>query len=468
LSVLIIGGGLAGLSAAVSLAPRGFRITLIESRPQLGGRAGSFEDSQSDELIDNCQHVGLGCCTNWLDFCRAIGMGDALARYDRFVYQEPGGRRSTLGRSRLPAPFHLTPSLLKLKFLTLSEKLRLAYGVGRMVLARNVDAPVGVWLRRHGQTERILGRFWGPILTSALNEELDRIDFEYARQVIVEAFLAHRDAAAMFVPSVPLGELYGSPLKRWLADHGVVIRTGEAATELVMEGEERIRGVRTRSEELTADHYLLAVPPNRAISLLPESVVAKHPQFAGLRNFEFAPITSVHCWFDRPVMDVPHLTPLDVTTQWLFRRDDNEKNYIQAVISASRGLSTLGKEAIREQIVAEIREIFPAAKDAVLVHSRVVTERSATYSIQPGIDDIRPSPATPIGNLFLAGDYVQTRWPATMEGAVRSGRLAAEAILAAVGRPEGLVTEGLPIGRFSAWLLRRASRTAKMKTPVAR
>jgi phytoene dehydrogenase-like protein len=190
---------------------------------------------------------------------------------------------------------------------------------------------------------------------------------------------------------------------------------------------------------------------------------------------------------------VPHLTPLDVTTQWLFRRDEKASggresaggelfegqqqgtdvprspgHYIQAVISASRGLSSLGKEAIRDKIVAEIREILPAAKEANLVHCRVVTERSATYSILPGVDDIRPSPATPIGNLFLAGDYVQTRWPATMEGAVRSGRLAAEAILAAVGRPEGLVTEGLPIGRFSAWLLRSPSRTAKMKTPVAR
>jgi squalene-associated FAD-dependent desaturase len=492
-SLLIVGGGLAGLSAAVALASRGFRITLIESRPQLGGRAGSFEDSQTEELIDNCQHVGLGCCTNWLDFCRAIGMGDALARYDRFVYQEPGGRRSTLGTSRLPAPFHLTPSLLKLKFLTFGEKLRLAYGVGRMVFANNVADSVGLWLRRHGQTERIIRRFWGPILTSALNESLDFIDFEYARQVIVEAFLVHRDGASMFVPSVPLGELYGTPLKRWLADHGVVIRTGVAATELVMEGKDRIRSVRTRAEELTADYYLLAVPPNRATSLLPEAVVERHPIFAALQNFQFSPITSVHCWFDRPVMDVPHLTPLDVTTQWLFRRDEKASggresaggelfegqqqgtdvprspgHYIQAVISASRGLSSLGKEAIRDKIVAEIREILPAAKEANLVHCRVVTERSATYSILPGVDDIRPSPATPIGNLFLAGDYVQTRWPATMEGAVRSGRLAAEAILAAVGRPEGLVTEGLPIGRFSAWLLRSPSRTAKMKTPVAR
>jgi uncharacterized protein with NAD-binding domain and iron-sulfur cluster len=202
--------------------------------------------------------------------------------------------------------------------------------------------------------------------------------------------------------------------------------------------------------------------------LLPEAVVEKHPMFRALRNFQFSPITSVHCWFDRPVMDVPHLTPLDVTTQWLFRRDDTEKNYIQAVVSASRELSALGKEAIRDKIVSEIREILPAAKEAVLVHSRVVTERSATYSILPGVDDIRPSPTTPIGNLFLAGDYVQTRWPATMEGAVRSGRLAAKAILAAVGRPEGLVTQGLPIGRFSTWLLRRPARTTKMKTPVAR
>lgn len=493
-SLLIIGGGLAGLAAAVALAPRGFKITLIESRPNLGGRAGSFEDSQTEDLVDNCQHVGLGCCTNWLDFCRTIGMGDALARYDRFIYQEPGGRRSTLGVSKLPTPFHLTPSLLGLKFLSFTEKLRLAWGVGRMVLARNVRAPVGEWLRNHKQSPQIIGRFWGPILTSALNEDLDRIDFEYARQVIVEAFLAHRDAAAMYVPSVPLGELYGPSLKSWFDQHGVVVRTGVAATELVLGDDDRIRCVRTRSEELTADGYILAVPPNRAVSLLPESVVERHSAFQKLNRFEFSPITSVHCWFDRPVMDVPHLTPLDTTTQWLFRRDDislarggrespdderadgakqethvprSTGNYIQAVISASRELSSLGKEAIRDKIVAEIREILPMAKDAVLVHSRVVTERSATYSILPGIDDIRPSPSTPIGNLFLAGDYVQTGWPATMEGAVRSGRLAAEAVLAAAGRAEKLVDDGMPIGRFSARLLRRPPRKPKMKAPVA-
>jgi len=467
-SVLIIGGGLAGLTAAVALAPRGFRVQLLESRPRLGGRAGSFDDAQSGELIDNCQHVGLGCCTNWLDFCRTIGMGDALERYDRFVYQEPSGRRSTLGTSRLPAPFHLTPSLWKLKFLTFAEKLRLAYGVMRMVFAKNVVDSIGVWLRRYGQTERIIGRFWGPILTSALNEELDRIDFRYARQVIVEAFLAHRDAAAMYVPRVPLGELYGPRLEAWLKQHGATVHTGVAATELTIGDDGRVQCCKTRVGEFTADHYLLAVPPNRAAALLPPDVVARHSAFTALAAFEYSPITSVHCWFDRPVMDVPHLTPLDMTTQWLFRREESANgHYIQAVISASRELAALGKESIRDEVVAEIRTILPAAIDAAIVHCRVVTERSATFSIRPGVDAIRPSPTTPIGNLFLAGDYVQTSWPATMEGAVRSGLLAAEVILAVVERPESLVDQGLPVGRFCAWLLRRPRENAKMIGPVA-
>jgi squalene-associated FAD-dependent desaturase len=480
---LVIGGGLAGLAAAVELAPRGFKVTVLESRPRLGGRAGSFDDAQSGEFVDNCQHVGLGCCTNWLDFCRTIGMEEALTKYDRFVYQERDGRRSTLGRSWLPAPLHLAPSLLGLKFLSLGEKLRLAWGVLQMVYAKDVRESVGEWLKNHGQSTRIIERFWAPILCSALNEDLDRIGFHYARQVVVEGFHAHRDGAAMFVPSVPLGELYGPKLQSWLEGHGATIRTGAAVTEIVMDGDERIRCVRTRSEEYSADHYILAVPPNRAVSLLPKEVVERHPMFAALNRFEYSPITSVHCWFDRPVMDVPHLTPLDRTTQWLFRRDgrpslrerafvrgandDSDGDYLQAVISASRELASLGKEAIRDLIVAEIREILPAAKAAQLVHWRVVTERSATYSIMPGIDAIRPPPRTPIGNLWLAGDYVQTGWPATMEGAVRSGRLAAEALLEAGGRPEKLMDDGLPIGRFSALLLRVKPRNAKMKAPVA-
>jgi squalene-associated FAD-dependent desaturase len=353
------------------------------------------------------------------------------------------------------------------------EKARIAYGMSCLIRQRTATPGASFldWLLAHRQTKRTCDRYWGLILTSALNESLDQIDYRYARQVFVEGFLRNRESVVLEIPRVPLSELYGSALEGWLGRNNIVVRTNAPASGLEG-GASGIQCVRTRDETLTADYYVLATPFQRVRELLPPAV-AQDPFFTRLADLRSSPITSVHLWYDRPVLERPHLTPVGRTVQWLFRRNaaGNEKvegHYIQAVISASRELSSIGKDLILERIAAEVAELLPAARSARLVQGRVVTERSATFSIVPGVDALRPTQQTPVPNLWLAGDYTQTGWPATMEGAVRAGYLAAQGILAACGRPEKVLQPALKTGRFAGLLLRDETDAAMMESPVAK
>ena len=419
--VLIAGGGLAGLSAAAALGGAGYDVELFEARPFLGGRATSYslpgESDAEAETIDNCQHILLRCCVNLLDFYDRMKVRDLIHFYREFYFIEPGGRISVLRRGRLPAPFHFTGSFLGLHFLDRHDKMGIARALTALRRERTRRKDLDRismldWLLQKRQTPRAIDRFWRQVLVSAISEDLDRTAAMHGFKVFWLGFLARPDSYEMGVPSVPLGELYSaSAWKRW-PNVRICLRASVEAVDgagFVVGGERR-----------TGDFHIVALPFERLETLGLPSPPLQH-----------APITGVHLWFDREVTTLPHATLLDRTMQWMFNKDAGR--YLQLVVSASRDLTNLPRNEIIDIAVGDLRLYFPRVRDASLVKAHVVKEQRAVFSAAPETESLRPGPQTSFPNVFLAGDWTRTGWPATMEGAVRSGYLAAEAVTRAMG-----------------------------------
>lgn len=422
-SVVVIGAGLAGLSAAVELGRLGHRVTLLESKSRLGGRAGSFVDPTTGQIIDACQHVSMGCCTELARFCETVGVSHLLAAQPELYFVTPDRRISRFAADPLPAPFHLSRSLWRAHYLTFGDKLRIAWGMLSLLRARPTDdPPLLPWLKQHRQNQRTIDRFWGVVLVSALNESVERVGLKYARKVFLDGFLRDRRGFEVYVPTVPLDRLYGAELLDWFIRHQVQLELNAGVKSIDMTGD-RVAGLTLRDgRRIEADWYVSTVPAARLANLL--------PALAHLDQFEVSPIASVHLWFDRPAMDLPHAVLVDCVGQWAFNRGEVApgEHYVQVVVSAAHELRRLGGEKTGQAIESELRRLFPMAAAARLVRSRVVMEQAATFVPTPGIDAIRPGPRSPFANLILAGDWTATDWPATMEGAIRSGQNAASAI----------------------------------------
>src|SRR6185437_11651316 len=375
--VAIIGAGLAGLAAAVPLAQRGFAVALLESRPRAGGRASSFTDVVSGQLLDTCQHVSMGCCTNFAHFCRTVGIAHLLQPQPVLWFMTPDRRTSRFAAGPLPAPFHLAGSFLHAHYLSLSEKIRIAWGLAclRRTLPKT-DPPFLDWLTRHRQTPRTVTRFWGLVLTSALNETPERVGLRYARKVFLDGFLHHRRGFEVELPRVPLGRLYGEELQTWLARHDVRLLLGCGARRLQL-ANGRIESVELRNgETMRAEWYIAAVPFDRLLDLLPAELIEREPYFAGLRQLETSPITSVHLWYDRPITPLPHVVLVDCLGQWLFNRGETTpgEHYDQVVVSAARQFRGMGHDEVQQVVVEELARLFPIAEEATLRRARVVTE----------------------------------------------------------------------------------------------
>ena len=456
--VAIAGGGLAGLAAGCALAEAGYRVSLFERRPYLGGRASSYQHPGTGEVVDNCQHVLLGCCTNLVDFYRRIGVENKIRWYQELTFLEPGGKRSVIRPSPLPAPMHTAPAFLRASCLDLPDKL--AIGRAMLELAPAMPPDQGEsfldWLRGHGQTEQAIERFWKTILVSALNEDLDRVAVPYAAQVVRESFLKSEKAGRMGIPTVPLTELY-SAAGEYIEERGgkVQLRAGVEAFREQGAGV----GVVTDGQQQTFDYLVMAVPFDvlgRMLADAHDGNQAASDLQQALGEFSTSPITGIHLWFDREISELEHAVLLDRTIQWMFHKsriletrnqesfEKRNGSYIELVVSCSRSLVEKSKADIVEMAAREVKEFFPGARNATLVKSTVIKEVHATYSPRPGIERFRPKAATLWPRVFLAGDYAATGWPATMEGAVRSGYLAAEALVRATGGRRRFLVPDLP------------------------
>ena len=429
-------------------------------------------------MVDNCQHVSMTCCTNLSHFCRQVGAAGLFRVEREVVFLSPEGKVSRLRAAWLPAPFHLALSFLAANYLTFTEKLRVAYGLAclRSPDSEIANESVESWLLRHGQTPRTIERYWGTVLISALNEQLGRMDVSHARKVFLDGFLRNRRGFQMEIPLVPLGELYGKRLENWLDEKQVRVRLSTGVRSIETDAEGHVTGVILRSgETVAADFIVVAVPFNRVEAILGESLVDAIPGLSRLDDFESSPITGIHLWFDRQVCPFEHVVTVGRRIHWVFNHsalqgrspsEVPEGQYLQVVISASYDLLKLDKSAILKLVLDELFEIWPESREAKLLRWWVVTEHGATFAVRPGVDSIRPDQKTPIDGLYLAGDWTNTGWPATMEGAVRSGYLAAEGILGDLGRPRRLVQPELKPGLLSRWLLRPPSRFKPKVEPI--
>lgn len=458
--MIVIGGGLAGLSAGIALSEAGCRVRLFEQRPFLGGRATSYW-LPDGEHVDNCQHVTFACCTNLEDFYRRVGVAEKIKFFDRLLLQDPQGRRGSLKAGILPAPMHLMGSFLTFRPLSAKDKLRIGRGMLAIFQSKGEPeelksgAPVSMteWLKSKGQTAKAIERFWRVVLVSALSEELDRIDARYGIQVFWKSVLATRKGYLMGVPVVELGALY-EQCRTSIEGKGGEVNLRVPLRGLRFEGNRLKSVVFDEGREEMADAVVLALPHGTLDELLPEEVKRDNPELAQIGRIEDAPITGVHLWFDREVMSEPYLTLLETTTQWIFNKSmlSGNKNgagkgpgqYLQLVISASYDLLEKPRQEIIDLCLAEVRQALPLAGRANLLKATVIKEARATFSPQPGVDRWRPTQQTSVKGMFLAGDWTATGWPATMEGAVRSGYLAAEAVLRVAGTPREFLKPDLP------------------------
>jgi squalene-associated FAD-dependent desaturase len=430
--IAIIGGGLAGLASAAALGSAGYRVTVLESRPFLGGRATSYPLNSADDngpTIDNCQHVLLRCCTNLVDFYTRLKVDHRIHFHREFYWIEPGGRTSMMRSGLLPSPLHFTESFARLKFLSLKSKV----DVARAMLAirsewgrrSGLDQITMLdWLREKRQSEQAIERFWRQVLVSAINEELDRMAAAHGLQVFALGFLGTSNSYEMGIPNVPLGDLYSAGAWREYPDVQIQQR---AAVEHIEMRDGAIACLKTRDGLIQGDAYVSAIPFERLTTLLPDLALDR-------TAFAHSPITGIHLWFDRAITALPHATLLDRTMQWMFNKEGGR--HIQLVVSASRSLLDMSRQQVIDLALSELKEFFPEAVHAQLERAHVVKEVRATFSAAPGLELKRPISSTEIPNLFLAGDWTRSGWPATMEGAVRSGYLAAEAVTQSFGRPQ--------------------------------
>jgi zeta-carotene desaturase len=423
--VLIIGGGIAGIAAAVRLSGRGVPVTLLETRKKLGGRATSFTDVRSGEILDNCQHVVLGCCTNYLDLLGRLGVSEKIRWHDEQYWVEEGGRVSVLRPGVCPTPLHFLGSILRARFMSWSDVGALSVAIAAIMRAdrgQHEQETFGAYLARLEQPESFVRRFWSPVIVSACNMDVGRVSASAALHVFQEGFLANRAAARIGVPGVPLVDLYANA-EEIIASAGgrVVLGAGVASVD---EG-----GATTSDgERYEAGHVICAVPVERVNRVVDERVRARDRRFGALDSFTHSPILGVHLRFAAPVMEFPHAVLVDRPTQWLFRKDEAGR-YLHAVISAADEWVAMSEEEIARRVLEDVRACFPGARGVELERARAVKEKLATFAPVPGVEALRPGTTGAGSSIVLAGDYVRTGWPATMEGATRSGYLAAAAVL---------------------------------------
>jgi squalene-associated FAD-dependent desaturase len=441
--VIVIGGGFAGLSAAVRLTRDGARVLVLEARSRLGGRATAFTDRQTGELVDNGQHVLVGAYTDSFAFLREIGAGENVRLQPSLAVTmiDREGRRSRFTCPALPSPFHLAAGVFdwdalgwrdRWSILRMATPLKIAKRAlrpGARAIAASPGETVEGWLVRNGQTPRLREMFWEPLALAALNQPIDRAAAPVFTRVLAEMFGSDPAAAAIALPTRPLHLMYAEPARRYIEARGGSVRTG-AAAKLRIE-DDAVRSVEAAGERWTVDAVISAVPWFALPDLVDRPVPSLEPILDRARRTEASPMVTVNLWFDRQVIDEPFIGLPGRAMQWVFDKRaafGSDTSHLSLVSSGASSLIDLTNDALIAHTHQELVAAIPSIRAARLVRATVIREPRATFSLAPGQPE-RPGTVTPVRGLFLAGDWVETGLPATIESAVRSGHLAAHALL---------------------------------------
>jgi hydroxysqualene dehydroxylase len=433
-SSVVVGGGLAGMAAAFALRDRGEPVILLERRPFLGGRAFSFEDPDTGAVIDNGQHVLVGACDRLRAFLDRIGSRDAFRRQRRLRLPilDGRGRRADLATAPLPPPLHLAAALLRYRHLGPGERRSVVAAVRRLARSdavREEDRPLGEWLAGRGAPPASVERFWEPIVRPALNVRVAEASLSLSAFLVRRALWAGPSAGALWLPTTGLSAAIGSPALAHLRAAGADVRL-EARAAALETSEGRVAGVRLQDgSSIPARQVICALPPEGADRLLRSAGVPSDHAALGR-----SAIVNVYLWYDRPVLQVPFAGTFDSPLQWVFDRSrilgENAGGWCVGVsLSAADDLVDRPKEALADLCDDALGRLFPAHGRARLERSAVVKEPRATFRANPRATTRRPGPVTPVPGLLLAVDWTDTGWPATMEGAVRSGERSVAAAL---------------------------------------
>jgi squalene-associated FAD-dependent desaturase len=442
--VVVVGGGLAGITAAIDLRDAGMDVTLLESRPRLGGAATSY--GRAGLMIDNGQHVFLRCCDRYQGLLARLGVSDLVTIQDRFdvTVLSPAGP-ARLRRDALPSPLHLARALLRYRLLSIAERAR----VGRAALAFRVADPanpdldqerLGSWLAARGQSERARRRLWDLFIVSALNIDGDEASVGLAATVIKTALLGARDAADIGMARVPLGRLHAEATAAELARLDVQVRLGARAAsiepvtaagfQVSLSRDAETEAGQPSGQSIGCDAVVLAVPADQAARLATTAGVTQAAAWPGLG---YSPILNAHVVYDRRVTDLPFAAGVDSPIQWVFDKTSQagvpSGQYLAISISAADDLIDVPTADLRKLFLPALEQLFPAAARAEVSDFFVTRERRATFRQAPGSGGLRPGSATSVPGLALAGAWTNTGWPDTMEGAVRSGHEAAQQLI---------------------------------------
>lgn len=446
LRVVVIGGGLAGLSAAVACLDAGARVTLLEARTRLGGA--TWSTHRQGLWIDNGQHIFLRCCASYRAFLRRLGVESLVHLQHRLSVPvlAPDGATAWLRRNALPAPLHLAGSLLRFGHLPLAQRIRVARTAGKLARLKLEDPALdersfGSWLAQQGESPQAIERFWDLLIRPTLNLPAAEGSLALATRVFQTGLLERADAGDIGYAKVPLQRLHADPARSLLEAGGARVELRARVSRIAgTPGNGLVVGL--RGGHVEADAVILATPHQVAADLLP---AAAGVDVAALRRLGAAPIVDLHVVFERPVMELPFVAGMGTPLQWVFDRTEasglERGQYLVVSLSAADDYVGLSTQALRQIFLPEFERLFPKARQARVERFFATCERSATFLQAPGTRRNRPGPRTQWPGLYLAGAWTDTGWPATMESAVMSGVAAAREALIGAGRSRGLPAE---------------------------